>query len=83
MLSLQKNIARRLTNMSNVRNAKIAFMRHAQILMKLESDHGSWYCSGCKADCGLCSGAVLYGHKAVHCDKCEIWIHNVVFMIIR
>ena len=30
---------------------------------------------------GLCSGAVLYGHKAVQCDKCEMWIHNKCFLI--
>ena len=35
----------------------------------------------CKADCGLCSGAVLYGHKAVQCDKCEMWIHNKCSLI--
>ena len=33
-------------------------------LLELESGNGSWYCTNCKADCGLCSGAVLYGHKA-------------------
>ena len=41
-------------------------------LLELESGNGSWYCTNCKADCGLCSGAVLYGHKAVQCDKCEM-----------
>ena len=45
-------------------------------LLDLESGNGSWYCTGCKADCGLCSGAVLYGHKAVQCDKCEMGINN-------
>ena len=45
-------------------------------LLELESVNGSWYCTNCKADCGLCSGAVLYGHKAVQCDECEMWIHN-------
>ena len=44
-------------------------------LLELESGNGSWYCTNCKADYGLCSGAVLYGHKAVQCDKCELWIH--------
>ena len=34
-------------------------------LLKLESRNGSWYCSNCKAYCGLCSGAVLKDHKAV------------------
>ena len=28
-----------------------------------------------------CSGAVLYGHKAVQCDKCEMWIHNECSLI--
>ena len=36
----------------------------------LESSHV------CKADCGLCSGAVLSVHKAAQCDGCEMWIHN-------
>ena len=27
------------------------------------------------------SGAVLYGHKAVQCDKCEMWIHNKCSLI--
>ena len=30
-------------------------------LLKLESGNGSWYYTNCKADCGLCSGAVLKG----------------------
>ena len=50
-------------------------------LLELESGNGSWYCINCKADCGLCSGAVLYGHKAVQCDKCEMCIHNKCFLI--
>ena len=50
-------------------------------LLELESGNGSWYCTNCKADCGLCSGAVLYGHKAVQCDKCEMWIHNECSLI--
>ena len=41
-------------------------------LSKLESDNRSWYCANCKADYGLCSGAVLNGHKAGHCDKCTM-----------
>ena len=45
-------------------------------LLELKSANGSRYCTGCKADCGLCSGAVFMGHKAVQCDKCEMWIHN-------
>ena len=50
-------------------------------LLELESGNDSWYCTSCKADCVLCSGAVLYGHKAVQCDKCEIWIHNECSLI--
>lgn len=50
-------------------------------LLELESVNGSWYCTGCKSDCGLCSGVVLYGHKAVQCDKYEIWIHNKCSLI--
>ena len=45
-------------------------------LLKLESGNGSWYCKNCKADGGLCSGAVLKDHKAVQCDNCEMWVHN-------
>ena len=41
----------------------------------------NWYCTNCKADCSLCCGAVLYGHKAVQCDKCEMWIHNKCSLI--
>ena len=32
-------------------------------LMELELGNGSWYCTSYKADCGLCSGAVLYVTK--------------------
>ena len=52
-----------------------------QLELELESENGSWYCTSCKADCGLCSGAVLYSHKAVQCDKCEMWIHNECSLI--
>ena len=45
-------------------------------LQKIESDNDSWYCSNCKAECSLCSGAVLNSHKAVQCEKCEMWVHN-------
>ena len=45
-------------------------------LLRIESGDGAWYCTNCKADCGLCSGAVLKGHKAVQCDICDMWIHN-------
>ena len=45
-------------------------------LLRIESGDGAWYCTNCKADCGLCSGAVLKGHKAVRCDNCDMWIHN-------
>ena len=41
-------------------------------LLELESGNGSWYCTNCKADYVLCSGAVLYGHKAVQCDKINV-----------
>ena len=43
---------------------------------KIESGIDTWYCTDCKVDCGLCSCAVLNGHKAVQCDLCEMWIHN-------
>ena len=45
-------------------------------LVRIESGDGAWFCTNCKADCGLCSGAVLKGHKAVRCDSCDMWIHN-------
>ena len=45
-------------------------------LLRIESGDGAWYCTNCKADCGLCSGAVLKDHKAVQCDNCDMWIHN-------
>ena len=53
-------------------------MQNAQPLLEIETGHGDWYCSNCKAeaDCGMCSGAVLSVHKAVQCDGCEMWIHN-------
>ena len=38
-------------------------------LLRIESGDGAWYCTNCKADCGLCSGAVLQGHTAVQCDS--------------
>ena len=34
------------------------------------------YCSDSKADCGLCSGALLNDHKAAQCDYCDQWIHK-------
>ena len=44
-------------------------------LVRIESGDGAT-CTTCKADCGLCSGAVLKGHKAVRCGSCDMWIHN-------
>ena len=58
---------------------KHASTLHTQTLvttnLRIESGDGA-YCTNCKADCGLCSGAVLKGHKAVRCDSCDMWIHN-------
>ena len=48
----------------------------ADDLLKIETGNSDWYCTNCKADCGLCSGAVLSVHKTVQCDGCEMWIHN-------
>ena len=42
----------------------------------IENGSNDWHCKNCKADCDLCSRAVLNGHKAVQCDGCELWIHN-------
>ena len=65
----------------NVRNAKNAsYVSCSNLgdneLVRIESGDGAWYCTNCKADRGLCSGAVLKGHKAVRCDSCDMWIHN-------
>ena len=43
---------------------------------ELGSEKETWYCKDCKAECGLCSGDVFNNHKAVLCDKCEMWVHN-------
>ena len=45
---------------------------------ELGSEKETWYCKDCKAECGLCSGDVLNkcNHKAIQCDKCEMWVHN-------
>ena len=48
----------------------------ADDLLKIETGNSDWYCTNCKADCDLCSDAVLSVHKAVQCDGCEMWIHN-------
>ena len=45
-------------------------------LEKVESVIETWYCLNCKADCGLCSGAILGCHKVVQCDRCDTWIHH-------
>ena len=45
-------------------------------LLRIESGDGAWYCTNCKADRGLCNGAVLKGHKAVRYERCDMWIHN-------
>ena len=70
-----KSTVRHRIDFLNVRNAKNASTLQAQTL-RIESGDGAWYCTNCKADCGLCSGAVLKGHKAVRCDSCDMWIHN-------
>ena len=35
------------------------------LFLRIASGDAAWYCTNCKADYGLCSGAVLKGHKAV------------------
>ena len=45
-------------------------------LVRIEPGDRACYCTNCKADCGLCSGTVLKGHKAVWCDSCDMWIRN-------
>ena len=47
----------------------------ADDLLKIETCNSDWYCTNCKADCGLYSGAVLSIYKAVQSDGCEMWIH--------
>ena len=61
-----------------MKTAKNASTLHAQTLVTTnsESGDGAWYCTNCKADCGLCSGVVLKDHKAVQCDSCDMWFHN-------
>ena len=51
-------------------------------LIMTENGSSDWYCTKCKADCGLCSRAILNGHKTVQCDGCELWIHNEMFVNI-
>ena len=41
-------------------------------LLRIESGDGAWYCTNCKADCGLCSGQVQL--KSVRRDSCDMWI---------
>ena len=40
--------------------------------LKIETGNNDWDCTNCKANCGLCSGAVLSVLKAVQCDGCEM-----------
>ena len=49
-------------------------MRKTLPLLRIVSGDRAWYCTNCKADCGLCCGAVLKGHKAVQC--CDMWVYN-------
>ena len=51
-------------------------------LLELESGVGTWNCTDCKADCRLYSGGDLNGHKAVQCDRCEMWIHTECSFIL-
>ena len=37
----------------------------ADDLFKIETGNSDWYCTNCKADCDLCSGAVLSVHNSV------------------
>ena len=76
---MQKNIARHQTKVVECEDCEKRFYASCAKLgddglSNLESDNGSWYY--CKADCGLCSSAVLNSQKAVHCDKCTVWVHN-------
>ena len=74
-----KSSVRHWIDSLNVRNAKNASTLHAlgdNELLRIESGDGAWYYINCKADCGLCSGAVLKGHKAVQCDNCDMLIHD-------
>ena len=81
-MAYAKSTVRHRIDFLNVRNAKnvliiaYLFTFHASCsnlsdndLLRIESGDGAWYCTNCKADCGLCSGAVLKGHKAVRCDS--------------
>ena len=68
----KSNVRYRIDSL-NVRYAKNVSTLHAQTLgdnelLKIESGDGAWYCTNCKADCGLCSGAVL---KDWYCTNCK------------
>ena len=85
-----KNIVRRQTRLSSLRNAESAFMHHVQILVKKEvldlgSDNGSWYCKDCKAECGLSSGAVLNDQKqfSVTCGFTMTALTSLIFSMKR
>ena len=43
---------------------------------KGKSNPTPWFCTKCSAPCGICNGHVLNEHKAVQCDRCDIWIHT-------
>ena len=80
MSSLQKKYCKASENSVKCEECEKRFHTSC-VNLELESGNGSWYCANCKADCGLCSGAVLYGHKAAQYDKCEMWIHNKCSLI--
>ena len=62
---------------------KSAFTHHAPNLETMDNGIRKWILvlDNCKADCGICSGAVLTDHKAVQYDSCEMWVHNGYYFI--
>ena len=79
-MAYAKSTVRHRIDALTVRNAKNASTLHAQTLVTINSKGLNLVMElGIVltiADCGLCSGAVLKGHKAVQCDSFDMWIHN-------
>ena len=43
-------------------------------LIMIKNGSNDWYCTSCKADCGLYSRAVLNGHKAINAMLANLFI---------
>ena len=71
---------RTLKNCAKRSHAKCSNLGIDELIM-IENGSSDCYCKNRKADCGLCSLAVLNGHKAIQCDGCELWIHSECLVI--